>query len=79
MSSAILLISNSECRGQGPLVVITDFNNSGGPFVCSDNTCTWTSGEFSIAGVSEFVLSADSESLPDDQFEDDDYLTRVLG
>ena len=28
MSSAILLISNSECRGQGPLVDITDFDKN---------------------------------------------------
>ena len=75
MSSAILLISNSECRGQGPLVVITEFGNSGGPFECSSETCTWTSGEFSIAGASESVLSADLECIGIDLFEDDDYLT----
>ena len=75
MSSAILLISNSECRGQGPLVVITDLDNSGGPFVCSSETCTWTSGEFSIAGASEYVLSADIECIGIDLFEEDDYLT----
>ena len=73
--SAILLISNSECRGQGPLVVITDLDNSGGPFVCSSETCTWTSGEFSIAGASEYVLSADIECIGIDLFEEDDYLT----
>ena len=75
MSSAILLISNSECRGQGPLVVITDFDNSGGPFVCSSETCTWTSDAFSIAGASEYVLYADLECNGIDLFEDDDYLT----
>jgi len=75
MSSAILLISNSECRGQVPLVVITDLDGSGGPFVCSSETCTWTSDAFSIAGASEYVLSADLECIGIDLFEDDDYLT----
>jgi len=71
--SAVFLISN--CRGQGPVVVITDFDNSGGPFVCSSETCTWTSGAFSIAGASESVLSADLECIGIDLFEDDDFLT----
>lgn len=71
--SAIFLISN--CSGQGPIVVITDFDNSGGPFVCSSETCTWTSGAFSIAGASESVLSADLECIGIDLFEDDDFLT----
>jgi len=73
--SAILFISNSECCGQGPLFVITDFDNSGGPIVCSNATCTWTSDAFSIAGASAFVLSADIECKGIDFFEKKDFLT----
>ena len=91
--AASILISNcsapvnavcegTECPGQGPPVVITDFpvvitdfDNSGGPFVCSSETCTWTSDAFSIAGISEAVLSADLAVIGIDLFEDSDYLT----